>query len=151
VHSCTAAYDIAQLTHGWQGTLREHLRNAIKDVVDSEMALPLITRMDYMLQIVSALKFLHQNGVSHEALAAKKIMIADGHIVKLAMLGRRGGNVLFKPFEEGRERSSSTGSHESIELLSPDMVTASALFDEDVMAWMVGPCSFNAFKRFIND
>jgi serine/threonine protein kinase len=101
------------------------------------MALPLMDRLDYMLQIVRALEFLHHKGISHEALATKKIMLTDSGVVKLAMLGRRGGNVLFKPFEEARDRSTSVSSQESIELLSPDMMAASALYDEDVMAWMV--------------
>lgn len=102
--------------------------------MDSELALPLVERLDYVIQILRALRFLHEHGISHEALATKKVMMSNPYTVKFVMLGRRGGNILY---QATADRRASSASRESIELLSPDMVAAAALYDEDVMAWMV--------------
>ncbi|EDQ86142.1 uncharacterized protein MONBRDRAFT_38524, partial [Monosiga brevicollis MX1] len=112
-----------------EGTLRDLLRSATREAGDAELALPLVHRLDFVVQASRALQYLHSCGISHEAVAAKKFFVDDSRSIRIAALGRRGGNLQHRAT---RERSFSVSSVQS----GFDNLETSRQFDTDVMQWM---------------
>lgn len=70
-----------------------------------------------MISVADALKHLHDAGITHEALAAKNLLLDTGLQVKIGSLGRRNGNCAINTQEL--------------------MLRGEQIYDSDVCQWMV--------------